>query len=334
MLDDLVQTIETLRVRIRDHRDYLESYESRTRVALIDPMLYALGWDVANPATVEIEPLIGRGWADYALLDDNRNPVMLIEAKKLSDRDADGALDQATMYLLRHNRQNNPKVFLVAYTNGDRWQVVDVTKQDQEPVVMDVSLATTISAAKCALGLLGLWQPNLSAGGFAPAADPLINAQSVSGSAPTAQTQVEPPPDSAPMRTSAQPPATAGGGWTPLTEDFAARGNPPPKAIRFPGSTERPMRYWFEILRQTALYLVESNLLTPQNCLIKGGSTRYLFSLDGKHSNGAPFAMPSLLGDTGIILETNVSARGSVRQAKRLLEHFNQDPSQVFLKLS
>ena len=45
-LDDLKETIEALRERIRAHRPYLEGNETRTRQALIDPMLRALGWDV------------------------------------------------------------------------------------------------------------------------------------------------------------------------------------------------------------------------------------------------------------------------------------------------
>ena len=42
-LDDLKETIETLRERIQAHRLYLEGNETRTRQALIDPMLRALG---------------------------------------------------------------------------------------------------------------------------------------------------------------------------------------------------------------------------------------------------------------------------------------------------
>ena len=117
MLDDLVKTIETLRARIREHKSYFSegrSAEWRTRIGLIDPLLQVLGWDVTDPNAVEIEPHIGEGWADYALLDANRNPVMLIEAKKLTDRDIDAALDQATMYLLGHNRRNSSKLIYCA----------------------------------------------------------------------------------------------------------------------------------------------------------------------------------------------------------------------------
>ena len=48
-LDDLKETIETLRERIQAHRPYLEGNETRTRQVLIDPVLHTLGWDVGDP---------------------------------------------------------------------------------------------------------------------------------------------------------------------------------------------------------------------------------------------------------------------------------------------
>ena len=88
MLDGLVQTIEMLKARIKEHGPHIGAYESRTRVALIDPMLCALGWDVSDPDIVQIEPRTVNGWADYALLGGNRKPVIFVEAKKLADKDS------------------------------------------------------------------------------------------------------------------------------------------------------------------------------------------------------------------------------------------------------
>jgi len=68
MLEDFVSVIDTLRGRIRDHREDLSRNELRTRVALIDPMLQALGWDVADPSQVAIEFTTRSGRADYALM--------------------------------------------------------------------------------------------------------------------------------------------------------------------------------------------------------------------------------------------------------------------------
>ena len=92
-LDQLVACIETLKKRMDAHREILESNEAHTRVALIDPLLNALGWDVADPSQVSYEHYVDsarkhRERADYGLmgLDKHNNgskPVAILEAKKL-----------------------------------------------------------------------------------------------------------------------------------------------------------------------------------------------------------------------------------------------------------
>ena len=45
LLEPLVSTIETIKGRIATHGASLRQNETRTRAALIDPLLTALGWD-------------------------------------------------------------------------------------------------------------------------------------------------------------------------------------------------------------------------------------------------------------------------------------------------
>ena len=79
-LDDLVSVIATLQQRIATHRQSLQQNETRTRTALIYPLLTALGWDVSDPALVTPEYSVSGKRADYALLGDNGLTVFL-EAK-------------------------------------------------------------------------------------------------------------------------------------------------------------------------------------------------------------------------------------------------------------
>ena len=74
MLDDLVSVIETLKQRIHDHGTSLRANETRTRMAMIDPMLRALGWDPADPSVVTPEYDVSGRWADYALLGTDGKP--------------------------------------------------------------------------------------------------------------------------------------------------------------------------------------------------------------------------------------------------------------------
>ena len=85
MLDELIHTIELLRKRIQEHREKLQANEIRTRLALVDPLLHALGWDVADPSTVIPEYDAGDGRADYALLGPDGTPKVTVEAKRLGE---------------------------------------------------------------------------------------------------------------------------------------------------------------------------------------------------------------------------------------------------------
>ena len=311
MLDDLVQTIKTLKQRIRDHGNDIAEYESRTRVTLIDPLLCALGWDVSDPTIVQIEPKVENGWADYALLGANRRAVVFVEAKRLSHKES--PIGQIIQYAGVENYKNQANITYCVYTNGDTWEVVNV--REQQPV-MTVSIAEE-DAAKCALKFLSLWRQSMADGVFDTAIDPVVD--------PVKPKQLVPAP----------PPSD----WTSLTSDFDPKGQPPPVAIRLPNGQEVTLtpRYWTRIQFETALWLHRSGWLTKENCQIKSGasknSKRYLLSVDGKHQDGSPFKHPIPLPGTDITMEANLSSTRSIRNSQVLLEHFGQDPSQVFLKL-
>ena len=86
----MFSVIETLQQRIRDYGDSLRQNEIRTRVALIDPLLTALGWDVAEPGLVTAEYNMSSNGsslrADYALLGSRADkPAALVEAKHLGE---------------------------------------------------------------------------------------------------------------------------------------------------------------------------------------------------------------------------------------------------------
>jgi len=57
--------------------------EAGTRLALIDPVLSALGWQLWNPSMVRVESTSQVYRADYVLMDTNENPNIIVEAKPL-----------------------------------------------------------------------------------------------------------------------------------------------------------------------------------------------------------------------------------------------------------
>ena len=205
---------------------------------------------------------------------------------------------------------------------GTIWEVYDVFKQVplEERKILSLAISDG-EPAKVALAMLGLWQRSLQDGSLEQAVEPLV--------------EVEPTPVPMPVVVVPQPYVPTpplGPGWEPLTANFETTGKSAPKAMRLPSGEERPTAHWVGIIKETALWLHRANVLTQENCKIKAGSKRYLLSLDGKHQSGQRFKNPIRLEDTGITLEGNLSAHSIVRHTRRLLQHFDKDPSQVYLK--
>ena len=158
-LDDLQGIIKKLQDMIEAHRDYLSRHETRTRQVLIDPLLRELGWDVSDPAAVQLEYRVGQQWADYALMSDSQ-PVAVIEAKRLGR----GLEDDEIMQVL--NYANRDGIDYMIVTDGDHWEMYEVFKRGtlEERMLMKLQLSQQLPH-KNALQALGMWKPNLVSGG-------------------------------------------------------------------------------------------------------------------------------------------------------------------------
>ena len=320
MLDDLQDTIEILKKRIRDHKDHIQDYESRTRTTLIDPMLQVLGWDVSDPALVQIEPKTVTGWADYALLGSNGKPIVFVEAKKLDQRDV--PIGQIIRDAGTENYQNQANITYCLYTNGDVWEVINVREQDR---VVRVSIATE-DTSDCAMKLVSLWRASLVDGRFRRAEAPVIVDESEPAQPPR-------PPDLTP------PQPTPLQEWVALNGGFDPNGKPAPKSLRLPNGQEININSWRALIIQTATWLHNVGKLTKENCQILSWETanaaanRYILSNDGKHVDGTEFRHPHPIADN-VILEIHLSSREVVRRTTHLLEKCGQDPSQILLRLT
>ncbi|MCY3818029.1 MAG: hypothetical protein OXH52_01515 [Gammaproteobacteria bacterium] len=309
MLEELIATIETLKDRIKEHRSYFDhaAPEARTRVSLIDPLLSALEWDVSNPSLVEIEPNVANGRADYALLRDVGTPVLLLEAKKLSDTGAHHG--QLASYVVGENLRRSDKIPYCGITNGSRWQVFDVLTQDR---VLDISVERE-NPKRCALRFLGLWAPALREGG---AIEPLVDLRR--------QDDTEDLPR----------PIDPSGDWTPLDSKTM---NPSrltqPSEIRFPDGSISKVNSWTDMLVATAEWLSSSGMFRREEMPFSVAGSRYSVSADGRHPDGTSFTRPLRVGETGLQIEGNFTGRQIVRFAVDLLKRCNQKPSEVVLKL-
>ena len=109
----------------------LKGNESATRAALIDPVLRALGWDVANPGRVLVEKTqtVQKKAlrVDYALLQDS-NIKIVVEAKKLG-----GNLKEEFLQLVNYSFGLNVGSLFV--TDGLRWHhYLHLSSNNQNPI--------------------------------------------------------------------------------------------------------------------------------------------------------------------------------------------------------
>lgn len=335
-LDDLKETIETLQKRIKSHRAYLEGYEIRTRQVLIDPMLRALGWDVENPDSVQIEYRNNRDSLDYVLIG-SEGPIAVIEAKKLKAPLHDKATDQALNYA------NKGDIDYMVVTDGDHWQMLDVFKKKikegplADRILMDFQL-TRDEPYACALQALGLWRPNLASGEPKKAVAPVMVKPSHEESGPPTP---EPPPTVPSIRQKAVGQSNGGqdqDGWIPLTSLELESNQRSPVYIKFPDLSEKPVgRGWVGLVASIVEYLLEIGKISAEICPIpqKNNPIKYLLHTEPVHQDDKSFHKPKQIGNK-IWLDTKFSGKTAKKATEKkyqcacwLLEEFGVDPSTI-----
>ncbi len=120
----LANVIRQLRFRVQNHGDYLSSVdETRTRYTLIDPVLRALGWDLADPSQVRVEIDIDVSTkvkkVDYALYKSGpgERPWILVEAKRLAPEQIERFTRM--MFLRRKELSGHWDALTTMSTSGD-----------------------------------------------------------------------------------------------------------------------------------------------------------------------------------------------------------------------
>ena len=320
LLEPLVSTIETIKGRIATHGPTLRENETRTRMALIDPLLQALGWDTSDPALVTPEYRTG-GWADYALIGPGNRATAIIEAKRLGSV-VENHLEQAVGYCIQEG------IAYAGVTDGNHWQFY----RTFEPVplvqkqVLDVSISDR-PAHETALQLLLLWRPNLASGQSVAANAPVIVS---TGNHLAVSTNPAAIPESKPVDPlPAGKPAPGPGEWVPLTALKPGKGHIRPNAIRFSYGEARPTSSWGHVLAETAEWLVKSGDLKAVDCPIPGlagfVNSSPVGPRGGQYANHVPVT-------GGLYVRANLYNFDIVDYSQRLLRHFGKDPETVELR--
>ncbi len=317
LLDDLVACIEVLQERIRSHRASLQANETRTRMALIDPLLQALGWDVSDPALVTPEYDVSGARADYALLRPGGKPAATVEAKRLGE-----ASESHRMQML--NYANAAGIDYAGLTDGDRWELYDVFKRGQleERRLLDVSISSA-PAHEAALNLLLVWRPNLASGAQpTPAGEPILGDAPQQAANPAA-VEVAPAP---------RPP---GPGWVALAEYNPPSGTSSPAAIRFWDGSQQSINSWGDVFASAAEKLYGERQLSVEDMPIASGPKRYSLHTEPVHPTGQQFnAYRRIEGTPPLYVNVHLSAADCRTAARRLLQRFGVNPADVHLKVA
>lgn len=86
-----------------------------------------------------------------------------------------------------------------------------------------------------------------------------------------------------------------------------------------------PLRHSYEILVNTANWLISEGNLKTSDCPVEIGAKRNLVNTQPKHKHGDDFKRPKMLS-TGMWIEVNYSTKECINNAKRLLERFGYPP--------
>ena len=122
-LKDVEQAIRHGIKMIEEYHFLISQHETSTRYAIIDPIIWALGWKTHNPIECEVEYERGnQGRIDYALFNREEEPVILIEAKR-ADRNAANFEAQLSKYSLGRKKG------IGVLTDGQIWHFYDLSKK-------------------------------------------------------------------------------------------------------------------------------------------------------------------------------------------------------------
>ena len=160
LYEPLVSTLRRTREAIEKHEKYLKKNEIRTRNVLVDPVLKALGWDVSIVEDVEVEYSSGKNRVDYALLGEDRKPLVLIEAKKLSE-DLNSHRSQMLTYCTELG------VRYGVMTDGNCWDLYNLWNAASLDERRELQIILSSREAPIAAQLLSpLWRDFVRSGGL------------------------------------------------------------------------------------------------------------------------------------------------------------------------
>jgi hypothetical protein len=328
--------IKVLSEKMKKHRSFYEQSEMAIRTQIVDPILRGLGWDTENPEEVQPNVSTEEGAPDYSLLKGDKK-ILFIEAKKLSvDIEKGEVIRQLAKYYfgegMKYGVLTNGALWILfrAFQEGTTMAERVVWKIDVEndEITATVRRLSTISKENITeieklikkLQILDeIWhslleEPKDLVQGFIPVFDKLIKEGYPDYEFDPIQIE-----DfiKERVRELISPTEESIGEIIQNTEPTEQKGAQLRK-MKIETDTY-DIRNSYDILVNTAEWLIKKGRLKKENCPIASGHKRNLVNLQPKHTYGDDFRAPKKLSN-GLYIETHYSTASCITNARKLLE--------------
>lgn len=338
-MSGLSDTLALLVEKIKKFRSFYEQNEMAVRDQIVNPILRSIGWDPENPEEVQPNVSTEEGVPDYSLIKDGKK-ILFVEAKKLS---VDIEQREVIRQLARYSFSEGTKYGVL--TNGAIWILIRsfeegttlleriVWKADLENEELSRLLRKIAAISKANIehievlvkkseALEDIWrslldEPEEMIKGLIPVVKSIISQE-------YADYQFEDPEIEDLLKEKVKEIAEVKSeedGPSDMPSDPISAQNGSPRKMKLKGE-EFELRYSFEILVNTANWLIKSGKLRPSDCPIGiGRGRRNLINKEPKHRYGDWFRAPKKLSN-GLFIETSYSRAGCIHNSRRLLEKF------------
>ena len=332
----LKETLEMVIERMKKHRSLYEQNEMAVRSQIIEPILRGLGWNTENPEEVQPNVSTEEGIPDYSLLKSDKK-VLFIEAKKLSvDIEQREVIRQLAKYCfgegMKYGVLTNGAIWILfrAFQEGTTMSERIVWKTDIESDELTASVRRLNTISKDNIDnieklikklqiLDEIWQslvdePDEIIKGLIPVFEKLIKE-----GYPDYEFEFVEIEDFLKERIKEliTPTEVAEYVSPPETPTWEGR---QPRIMKI-GSDVFEIRNSYEILTNTAEWLIRRGKLRRSDCPIPIGRKRHLINIEPKHRYGDNFRAPKRLSN-GLYIEVHYSTAGCINNARRLLERF------------
>ena len=337
-MNNLNEVLTPIIEKIKKFRPLYEQNEMAVREQIVNSILRGLGWNPENPEEVQPNVSTEEGIPDYSLMKDGRK-ILFVEAKKLN---VDIEQREVIRQLAKYSFSEGTKYGVL--TNGAVWilirsfeegtslterivwkadleneelpavsrKIVTISKTNMEHIEVLVKKAQILDEIWQSL----LDEPEEMIKGLMPVVKSII-----SQGYPDYQfedTEIE---DLLKERIKEiiSGPSEDETLYDTSIESISWRRESPRK-MKLKGEVFE-IQNSYEILVNTANWLIKNGKLKISDCPVGIGPKRYLVNKEPKHKYGDDFRAPKKLSN-GLWIETHYSTASCINYAKRLLEKF------------